>query len=147
MLRHKCEKAQGCLAARRHEKALHVTKGTTLNAKPQVRAGSRQAVRNAKLRACLSVPACACGLDGSPTNAGRRGLFTECRGRFAEGLDPRRSDRDRRPSATRTLPHPQSSNLASARPTCTSASQGSEGHMTLHSSVCASQPAATQLGE
>ena len=51
MTRHGTALARGMM-----KKALHVTKGATLNVKPQVHAGSRQAVRNAKFCASLHVP-------------------------------------------------------------------------------------------
>ena len=71
-----------CLGRRHYERGLRVTKGTTLNVKPHVHAGSRQAVRNAKFCACLHVPV-AWATNFPPMQVG--GDFLLSVGRFAEG--------------------------------------------------------------
>ena len=82
VLRHRLDKAQRFLGTRHYDKALHVTKGTTLNVKPQVHPGSRQAVRNAKFCACLHVPV-ARATEVPPIQAGGDLLLSV--GRLAEG--------------------------------------------------------------
>ena len=84
------------LGTRPYKKAAHVTKGTTLNAKPHVHAGSRQTVKSVKFCACLRV------LVGWATEVPPMHVGEDCLqglGHLADdGFDLRRSARPR-PSA------------------------------------------------